>query len=216
MTAARRPPSFTSRGPTVTAENLRQLAEQLGKLLSKCQYVAFGGSLPPGAAHDTYAKLITYCQQNGVKAILDADGPVLSAGLEAHPYLIKPNRAEAERLLGRSIRSTNDAATGALEIIQRGVSIAIISLGIKGAVATNGEEVWHVTPPTVTSKSTVGSGDSMLAGFTAALVKGASLGDALRLGAAAGAATAGSPGAGLCTRPEVEALYPQVRLRKLR
>ena len=121
-----------------------------------------------------------------------------------------------ERLLGRSLRSLEDTVEGALELVQRGVTIALISLGIKGAVATDGNEVWHAVPPTVTSSSTVGSGDSMLAGVASALAGGATLGDALRLGTAAGAATAASPLADLATRAEIEAMFAQVRVRKLR
>ncbi|NLC59336.1 MAG: 1-phosphofructokinase [Armatimonadetes bacterium] len=209
------PTTLHEPGPEISMEDLRQLGEQIRQVLPKCSFIAFGGSLPPGAPHDVYATLINYCQQNGVKAILDADGTVLAAGMAAKPYLVKPNRAEAERLLGRALRSLEDAASGAVEIVQRGVSLAVISLGVKGAVATDGSEVWHAAPPVLTSKSTVGSGDSLLAGFACALEKGAGLGDALRLGVAAGAATAASPGADLATRQEIEAMLPQVRLRKL-
>lgn len=211
----RPPTTLHDPGPTVTMENLRQLVERIRQVLPQCQLVAFGGSLPPGVPNDAYEKLITFVQQSGVRTFLDADGVALLHGLNAKPFLVKPNRAEAERLLGRPLRSLEDAANGALEILQRGVSVAVISLGPKGAVAANGNTVWHASAPVATSRSTVGSGDSMLAGLAVALVKGAGLGDALRLGTAAGAATAASPGADLCTRAEIEAMLPQVRLRKL-
>ena len=210
------PTTFHEPGPEVTAEDLRQLGEQIRQVLPKSQFVAFGGSIPPGAPPDVYNKLVSYCQQSGVKAILDTDGTLLFNALEVKPYLVKPNRAEAERLLGRSLRSLEDTVEGALELVQRGVTIALISLGIKGAVATDGNEVWHAVPPTVASSSTVGSGDSMLAGVASALAGGATLGDALRLGTAAGAATAASPLADLATRAEIEAMFAQVRVRKLR
>lgn len=209
------PTCFNEPGPEVSLEHLRQLGEVLRQRLNGCQFVAFGGSLPPGVPTDVYAKLIGFCQQNGVRCLLDADGQPLAAGLDAKPYLVKPNRDEAQRLLGRPLRSTEDAASGALEIVRRGVSVAVISLGVKGAVASDGTETWHAAPPVLTSKSTVGSGDSLVAGMSAALLKGANLGEALRFGAAAGAATAASPGAGLATRAEIEAMHPQVRLRRL-
>lgn len=210
------PTTLHEPGPEVGMEDLRQLWDRIRPLLKQAQFIAFGGSLPPGVPNDVYATLIRNCQDNGVRAILDADGTPLMAGLNAKPYLVKPNRAEAERLLGRSIRSIEDAASGALELVQRGVSFAVISMGVKGAVGATSEEVWRVRPPVVTSKSTVGSGDSMLAGIAAALAKGAGVGDALRLGAAAGAATAASPDAGLCTQAEIQAIYPQVHLERLR
>lgn len=210
------PTTFHEPGPEVTVEDLRQLGERIRQVLPQCALITFGGSLPPGAPNDVYATLINYCQQNGVKAALDADGVPMAAGLEAKPYLVKPNRAEAERLLGRALRSTEDAAAGAVELVQRGVGVAIISLGVKGAVAADSNEVWHASPPVIQSKSTVGSGDSLLAGVVCALTKGANLGEALRLGVAAGAATAASPGADLCTRAQIEQMHPQIRLRKLR
>lgn len=209
------PTTLHEPGPEVGMEALRKLGDGIRQLLGQAKFVAFGGSLPPGVPNDVYATLIKYCQENGVRTILDADGTPLLAGLDSKPFLVKPNRAEAERLLGRSIRSVDDAASGAVELAQRGIGVAVISMGIKGAVAAANGEVWHAAPPTVTSKSTVGSGDSMVAGIAAALAKGAGVGDALRLGAAAGAATAASPDANLCTQAEIEAIYPQVRMRKL-
>ncbi|MBI3944808.1 MAG: 1-phosphofructokinase [Armatimonadetes bacterium] len=210
------PTTFHEAGPAVTVEDLRQFVERLRQALPGCKLVAFGGSLPPGVPNDVYGKLVTFVQQNGVRAFLDADGVPLMHGLEAKPFLVKPNRAEAERLLGRPLRSVEDAAAGASEVVQRGATIAVISLGAKGAVACSGAETWHAGAPIAASKSTVGSGDSMLAGLAVAFLKGAGLGDALRLGTAAGAATAASPGADLCTRAEIEAVLPRVRTRKLR
>ncbi|MDH7570306.1 MAG: 1-phosphofructokinase family hexose kinase, partial [Armatimonadota bacterium] len=153
------PTTFHEPGPEVTLEDLRKLGEQIRAALPQCKLMAFGGSLPPGVQNDVYAKLIAFCQQGGVKAILDADGQALMQGLSAKPYLVKPNREEASRLLGRPIRSLEDAASAADEILQQyGVTIAVVSLGARGAVAAASTEAWHASPPVLTSKSTVGSG----------------------------------------------------------
>ena len=176
--------------------------------------LVLAGNLPPGMPGDTYARYIRLAQAQGVKTIVDADGEPLRLGVAAAPNLIKPNRAEAERLLGRACRTCR-AWSRALGRSRRGVEAVVISMGAQGAVCAQGERAWLAVPHAVERRSTVGSGDSLVAGLAVALASEHDIVEGLRLGTAAGAATAMTPGTALGTAEQVRALLPQVRIEEL-
>src|SRR5581483_11521335 len=97
----------------------------------------------------------------------------IDAHLRVRRYaLTSTNLQEAEHLLGRPLRETASVIEGARELGRRGVSIVVISMGARGAVCVSGGRTWLVHPPTVERRSTVGSGDSFVAGLGVALVRG--------------------------------------------
>jgi fructose-1-phosphate kinase PfkB-like protein len=100
-------------------------------------------------------------------------------------------------------------------MVARGAQGVVISLGAEGALATDGQTDWLALPPPVELRSTVGSGDSMVAGLAVALARGEPLASGLQLGTAAGAATAMVSGTALGTADEVRDLVPRVRLTRL-
>src|SRR5690606_22332484 len=104
---------------------------------------------------------------------------------------------------------------GAREIAAHGVRIVIISMGGAGSVCVEGERAWHIIPPEVERRSTVGSGDSFVAGVAIALARGDDLVDGLRLGTAAGAATAMTSGTALGDAGEIARLLPAVRIEEI-
>lgn len=104
---------------------------------------------------------------------------------------------------------------GARELAQRGIAIVVISMGADGAVCVQGGKVWRAIPPKVERKSTVGSGDSLVAGLAVALARGEPIVEGLQLGTAAGAATAMTPGTALGTAADIQALLPRVQIEVL-
>jgi 1-phosphofructokinase family hexose kinase len=165
--------------------------------------------------HGLHAAYIRLAHAEGVVTILDADGEAFRLGVEAGPSLIKPNRAEAERLLGRPLADQRAVVDGARELVARGIPMVVVSLGAQGAICADSRGVWQATPPEVESRSTVGSGDSLVAGLAVALARGDDIIEGLRLGTAAGAATAMTPGTSLGTEEEIYALLPQVRVEPI-
>ena len=149
--------------------------------------------------------------------MLDSSGPALRQGLLAAPWLIKPNRQETEELLGRRLRKLSHVAKAAAGLVARGPQLALISLGADGAVlASRGRTaIWWAKPPTVPVDSTVGAGDSLVAGFVTGYRATRSLEEALRLGVACGAATAMTPGTELCHRKDAERLLPRVTIKRI-
>lgn len=202
-------------GPVVASEQLDALGDLLDFWLQGGTMLVLAGSLPPGAPDDWYAALLRRARARGVTTLLDAHGAALRQGLEAQPSIIKPNRAEAEDVLGRELNGTEAVLHGARELAGHTGGTVIISTGGQGAVCVHGDRAWLIVPPRVELKSTVGSGDSFVAGLTVALARGDDLVEGLRLGAAAGAATAGSTGTSLGTAAEVAVLLPHVRVEPL-
>ena len=165
-----------------------------------------GGSLPPGVPEDFYARLIILLQAQGAKCLLDADEEALKIGLQAKPYLIKPNEHEFVRLVGRSLPDEEAMINAAQQLVQGGIQVVAITLGRKGALIVSQDTARYVTSPDIEVKSKVGAGDSFLAGFVFALSQGQSLESAVRLGTAAGTAAVMHEGTQLCQREDVERL----------
>jgi len=199
-------------GPAVEPDHLQQLDAVLQFWLQAGRVLVLAGSLPPGIPEDAYARYIRLAHAQGIRTILDASGEHLRLGVEARPYAIKPNVAEAEELLGRRLPDLDAVVAGAQELAARGIAVVVISMGAQGAICVEGGRVWRATPPEVERQSTVGSGDSFVAGLAVALARGEGVEAGLRLGTAAGAATAATPGTELGSAEAVQALLPQVRV----
>ena len=137
--------------------------------------------------------------------MLDADGERLRLGLEAKPFLIKPNRYELELLTGRKLETTDALIDAAMGCVRAGAGIVAVSMGGEGALITDGARVLRARGLKVEVRSTVAAGDSMIAGLAAGFRRGYALEDAFRLGV--GAATA------RCATPPEEIISPELCAR---
>ena len=122
----------------MTGEELDRIKAKVLEKLPRADWITLTGSLPPSVPVPAYADLIQLAQEHGVSTLLDTTGEALPAGLAAGPTLAKPNRPEAERLLGKSLLSEADAVAGAVEIQSMGAEAVLLSLGSQGAVAVSG------------------------------------------------------------------------------
>lgn len=204
--------SFYAPGPDVPEAALASLRGLLRFWLQAGRVLVLAGSLPPGVPTDIYPDLVRSARARGVKVLLDADGEAFRSGLAAGPDLVKPNVGEAERLLGRNLDRDADVVTAARELAARGIETVIISMGARGAICVHRDRTFRIDPPIVERRSTVGSGDAMVAGIAVALARGDDIESGLRLGTAAGAATAMSTGTALGTAEDVARLLPGVRI----
>lgn len=212
------PTVFGPSGPQVSPEDWEALLTKVTEYLCEGCWMCLGGSLPPGVPTGAYETLIRHAHEHGARVLLDADGEVLKSGLKAAPDMVKPNRDEAERLLGVEIRSLQDA----IESVQKihglvaghgqGDGISVVSLGSKGAVLARGKKLLYGRGPLIEAKSTIGSGDSFNGAFLSSLSRGKSLSDALRDGISAGMATAVSDGAHIGSQQDFERFKPLVRI----
>jgi len=173
--------------------------------------VVGSGSLAPGVPLDFYARLAAIVRNHGSRLLLDASGEGLRAALSAGVFLVKPSLSEFQGLTGLCGAEESHLILECSRLVGEGRCDAIVlSLGGAGALLVTARERERWVAPTVPVRSTVGAGDSMLAGIAWRLDSGASIRDAIRFGVAAAAASVMNPGTELCRREDVERILPQV------
>lgn len=204
-----------ARGPTVMAEEWRSFLAHLRRLDLVDSYVVLGGSLPRGLPSDAYRQMVTLVQRHGARAILDADGSCLREGLKAKPFAVKPNLNELRRVTKRALATEEQILSAATALHKTGVAVVIVSLGRRGLLVVSGTERVRALPPRVTVRSTVGAGDSTVAGFVYGQESGKSLEDGVRFATAAGTAATLAPGNQLCRAIDVQRLLPKVKVTRL-
>lgn len=203
-------------GRPVSEAEMAQMMDMIRRHAADSDYMVLSGSVPPGCSAGCYREIIEEIRDTGCRCVLDADGEKLSEGLKAKPYLIKPNRYELEMLTGRSLPGRMDLLNAAYELINGGVGVVAISLGGEGALITDGNKSLFAPALKINVNSTVGAGDSMVAGLTAALSRSLSLEDAFRTGIACASAACGTEGTQLFTKAEFERLYSMVEIENVR
>lgn len=191
-------------GPTVDAAAFERLTAQVAALADG-DTLCLCGSVPPGCDADTYARLLQRVESKTVRTVVDATGELLLNALAYCPYLIKPNRDELCALAGRDLPDDESVVAAARDLQEKGARNVLVSLGGDGALLlTEDGRVIRRAVYRGEVRGTVGAGDSTVAGFLAALERGADADEALCFAVAAGCATAFSDG--LATRETVEAL----------
>jgi len=211
------PTQFNPLGPTINDLEWQALQAKLLHLAQGANWVAFGGSLPPGVPPDAYRVLAAIAQEAGARVLIDADGEAMRQALPVRPDFVKPNAQEAARLLGHPVAGVPDAVRAAVELRTRLApgGTAVISLGKDGAVLACDAGTFRGISPEVEVRSTVGAGDSMLGAMLAQVQRGKDWPSALRWGLAAGAATATTDGTKIATGDLVAALWHEARVEAI-
>ncbi|MBR7133585.1 MAG: 1-phosphofructokinase [Clostridia bacterium] len=199
---------INANGPQITQA-------ELGLLLGKLEKIGAGdtlvlaGSIPSCLPDDIYEKILDMHSNKGVNFVVDATDKLLLNCLKYKPFLIKPNLYELSQLVGRTLENEEQIIASARELKEMGAVNVLVSLGADGAILVDEYNTVHKAPPhRITAINTVGAGDSVVAGFLAGCKR--SYDFALRLGNAAGAATAGKPG--LATACDIKKLLNQTSL----
>lgn len=165
------------------------------------------GSLPPGLPETYYERVAAFAKQIGAKFILDTSGAALQAAADEGLYLLKPNLGELSALAGVKKLEMNQVDDAALAIIEQGkCEVVVVSLGPRGALLVTREGFEHVPAPTVEKRTTVGAGDSMVAGMVWALSEGLSFREMAQWGVACGTAATKGSGTELFQRDDAEQL----------
>lgn len=174
-------------------------------------------SAHPKDASDTsiYYDLIKALKNNDVKVVFDADGEDLRQGIEAGPYIVKPNIHEFGRLIGRNV-TDNDEIVREAETFLDTVPYLVISMGARGLIGVSREDSYLVVPPRVDVCSSFGAGDCLIAGLVYALHGNTSFREALVLGAACGAASALNPENVLCKAEDVQRISGSVQIQEIK
>ncbi len=169
----------------------------LEKYVSNDTIITFTGSLPSGVNMAKVKALLGRWSELGAKIVIDSRSFSLSDLTEIKPWLIKPNQEEISHYLKREINGFNEVIESAKKLHGEGIENVMISLGSKGALLVCSEGTFTAKPPKINPISTIGAGDSSIAGFVAAAKEGKSAADCLKNAMAYGNAACMTEG----TRP---------------
>ncbi|MBQ8381629.1 MAG: 1-phosphofructokinase [Clostridia bacterium] len=196
-----------ARGPVVDDEAMETFYRKISRLTEEDTLV-LAGSVPDSLPRDVYRQILERIHGHGVRTVVDATGDLLLNVLAYRPFLIKPNRAELEEVVGRPLPDDAAIEAAARELQGRGARNVLVSLGGDGALLLDEDGAVHRAAAMCRKAVyTVGAGDSMVAGFLAGVDSGKGYEYALRLGTACGSATAGAEG--LATRDAIEELLQE-------
>lgn len=183
--------------------------------LKGMRYLLVAGSVPSVNLCGVYREVLEAAHAHGIVTALDTYGRALADALAAGPFMAKPNRRECEALVGHRVRSRKGAKRALAFMHERGVRLALITLGRRGFWASYEGKTYLVEAPRVETVNAIGSGDAVAAGILYALSNDVPVEQALRWGAAAGAANAAVWAPGGCTADDIRALLELPRITKL-
>jgi len=200
-------------GPEITPAELDKIIAELRAI--KPSYIIASGSIPKGLPEDVFAKLAHVAKELNSRFVLDTSGKPLQAAATEGVFLLKPNLKELSHLVGVESLQLEAVDDAALELIhKKQCEVVVVSLSSSGAMLVTKEGYHHIPAPTVERKSTVGAGDSMVAGMVWALTQGRSYAEMAKMGVACGTAATMSPGTQLFKRSDAERLLKWIEARK--
>jgi 1-phosphofructokinase family hexose kinase len=205
---------LNERGPKITPEELTRVEKVVANRLESASWLMLCGSIPPGVSTDFYTKLIRMARERKVKTLLDTDGDALLHGIEAGPTLVSPNQPEAERLLNRALITRAQFLEAATRIKAMGAEAVMLSLGGRGVVAVNENQLLEVIPPRTDAVSPLGAGDALAAAYVWAATKKKDFADCVRWAVAAGTASAMQPGLVFANLEQTKEVYKSVEVRR--
>ena len=192
---------INARGPEIPNSAIDELFKKLDNLQSGDTLV-LAGSIPTSLPNDMYERIMERLYGKGIRFVVDATRDLLVKSLKYEPFLIKPNNHELGEIFGLELTTDNEIIYYARELKKQGAKNVLISMAGDGAILVDENDVAHkIGTPKGKVKNSVGAGDSMVAGFCAGYLEKGDYKYALRMGAAAGSASAFSES--LATKQEV-------------
>ena len=204
---------FGMPGPNISKQEWQDCLKSIENI-QDVEYLVASGSLPQGVPTDIFARLAFIARKKNARLIVDTSGEALKEAVAAGVYLIKPNLGELSMLLAKeelNIELVDDAAKGVIE--KGNCEVVVVSMGPAGAMLVTKEGALQIMPPAVKRKSTVGAGDSMVAGIVLSLTRNKSLTEAVQYGVACGTAATMNPGTELCRKEDAEHLYKLIQYK---
>lgn len=203
-------------GITPTTLDLDHLLDTLRQLAATHKWFVLSGSLPPTVPADIYAQLITMLHEYDCKVILDTSGAALAAGIAARPFAVKPNLPELNQLMNSPMESEEEILKAIKQLLSQGIEKVAISLGEKGSLVADCNQILRAKAPVVPVCSTVGAGDAFVAGFSVGQARNLSLADSVRLASASAGAAVALPGTQAASLQQVNELINKVQINEWR
>lgn len=202
-------------GPLVSELAQQALLDKLDQIGASHDAVVVAGSLPRGVSAQWLRELVLRLKAMGLKVVFDSSGEALKEGLSAGPWLIKPNTEELSDALGCDVSDLAAQVGAATQLLAKGIEHVVISDGAQGVNWFSRRAALHAQPPKVRVASTVGAGDSLLAGMLHGLISGHSPEQTLCTATAIAAMAVTQIGFGISDAVQLATLESDVRVRPL-
>lgn len=203
------------KGPFLSVMMIGALMALIQNRMNPGDIVTFGGSLPENVSVSDYVELMLAVKQAGARVVVDSDLLSLEDYRRVKPWLIKPNIHELRRILPVEDTSPASVVKAARQLREVGVENVMVSLGAEGLVCVTDQCAVFAASPAVEAKSSVGAGDSALAGYIIGVVKEYGVEECARLAAACGTSCAMQEGTELATRETTFELLDKIRVERL-
>ncbi len=199
-------------GPEVDEAARAELLQRLAQVAPGHDAVVVAGSLPRGISPEWFRQLLEQLQAQGLKVALDSSGDALRAGLQSAPWLVKPNTEELGEVLGLAVQTAAEQRAAAEQLLAGGIEHVVVSAGEQGVSWFAAGLALQARPPHVRVASTVGAGDSLVAGMVHGLLAAESPQQTLRRATAIAAQAVTQVGFGICDREQLAHLETAVQL----
>lgn len=202
-------------GPQPPQAAIKDLLQTIDQVAETCEWFVLSGSLPAGITPNIYKTLIESLKNRGKNVVLDTSKDPLARAIAAAPFAIKPNIAELQDILGRSLDTPKAIVEAARELVSQGIHTVIVSMGADGALFVEANQSLLARPPKVEVVSTVGAGDAMVSGFVTGKLRDLDLATCARLATAFSLGALSQIGPRLPPIAEVEAYQEQVTVEEV-
>ncbi|WP_392566906.1 1-phosphofructokinase [Utexia brackfieldae] len=203
-------------GFSITEQNWQQFAKDSLVWLKDFDMIAVSGSLPAGIELDAFTAWMSQLTKQCPRVVFDSSRDALIAGLKASPWLIKPNDKELEMWSGKSLTTLDDITNVAQQLVAQGIANVVVSLGSKGALWVTKDHVWLAKPPVCKVVSTVGAGDSMVAGLMYGLLGQKTIDETFRLASAVAALSVSQSNVGVPDKNALSAMIDNIELTAIK
>ncbi|NAW91293.1 MULTISPECIES: 1-phosphofructokinase [unclassified Vibrio] len=200
-------------GVEVTPLAIEQFERTLERLAADHDYFVLAGSLPQGISPALCASWIEKLHSMGKKVLFDSSRDALKAGLDAKPWLIKPNDEELSQFVGRELHTPEQCQAAAAQLAEKGIENIVVSMGANGVMWLNQHQWLHAKPPRMQVVSTVGAGDTLVAGLCWGHMQQMEKTELLTFATALSALAVTQVGVGMSNRKQLETLQQQIQLQ---
>ena len=195
---------FGMPGNDLNTSDIELIKTELTNEVKDNSILVLSGSLSEKTPSNLYATLLKMLAGKNVKVVIDTSGQALIETLKENVYLVKPNQRELAQLAGKEFLSKNEQEDFAMELINsKKAKLVVVSMGARGAFLASSEGIFYKSAPSVKVRSTIGAGDSMVAGMVYAIQQGLSSEEILKWGVVCGVATTMTEGTNLASQENI-------------
>ncbi|WP_070966465.1 1-phosphofructokinase [Vibrio sonorensis] len=201
-------------GVEVKPEHIQRFEHTLLRMCNEHDYFVLSGSLPNGVSALQCAEWIKMLQERGKTVLFDSSKEALKVGIRANPSFVKPNEDELEEITGEPSNCVDQIVHSSKLIQSLGVENVFISMGASGVIYNAHEQIFHALPPKMDVVSTVGAGDTFVAGYCWAKMNQMSVEETLTFSTALSALAVTQVGVGVNELNKVREVQKQVRVER--